>query len=107
MRRSLLILFLAALVLVPAGASAQPRTGRPWEQLSPEEQWRAWENYQRYQRLPQGRQRFMERRYQRFQALPPQEQERLRQNYQQYRGFDPGQRREFTEKYRRWKSERR
>src|SRR4029077_4768734 len=61
-------------------AAAQQWGGRPWHQLTPEEQQRAWQNYQRYQQLPEQRQRMIERRYQQFQALPPQAQQRLRQN---------------------------
>jgi len=88
MKRLGIVLLLAA-ALGGAAARAQQPAGRPWQELSPEEQRRAWENYQRYQR---------------FRALPPQERERLRQNYETYRGFDPGQRQEFGQKYRRWKS---
>ena len=84
-------------------AQAQDRHGRPWQSLTPEEQWRAWENYQRYQQLPEERQKMLERRYQQFRAMPPQERQRLRRNYDTYRGFDPGQRREFIDKYHRWK----
>ena len=65
-------------------AQAQERHGRPWQSLTPEEQWRAWENYQRYQQLPEQRQR-------------------LRQNYDTYRGLPPRQRQEFIDKYHRWK----
>ena len=86
-RRAALLLLLLPLVATPAGAQGW----RAWDQLSPEEQRRAWDNFQRYQQ---------------FQTLPPQEQQRLRQNYEAYRGLDPGARREFTEKYRRWKSDR-
>jgi hypothetical protein len=92
---------LLTLQLVAGVAVAQ--FGRPWNQLTPDEQRRARENYERYQRLPEGRQRSMDRRYQRFQAMPREEQQRLRQNYERYRELDPGKRREFTEKYRRWK----
>ena len=76
------------LALGARGARAQEWNGRPWQSLTPEEQRRAWENYQRYQQ---------------FSAMPPQERQRLRQNYDTYRGFDPGQRREFIDKYHRWK----
>ena len=86
-RYAALLLLLLPLVATPAGAQGW----RAWDQLSPEEQLRAWDNFQRYQQ---------------FQTLPPQEQQRLRQNYEAYRGLDPGARREFTEKYRRWKSDR-
>src|SRR5206468_3921044 len=107
MRRALCLLaFWAACAAgVPAGAQQGP--ARPWQQLSPEEQRRAWENYQRYQALPEQRQRMIDRRFQQFQTLPPEQQQRLRQNYEVYRGQDPNQRREFTEKYRRWKSDQR
>src|SRR5262249_175529 len=68
--------------------------------LSPEEQQRAWENYQRYRDMPNGRQKMIDRRYQQFQQMPPEQQQRLRQNYEAYRGQRPDQRRQFTEKYR-------
>ena len=91
-RCAALLLLLLPLAATPAGAQGW----RAWDQLSPEEQRRAWDNFQRYQQLPEQRQRMIERRYQQFQTLPPQEQQRLRQNYEAYRGLDPGARREFT-----------
>lgn len=100
-------LALLLLALVAGSAGAQEAPNRPWNQLSPQEQQRAWENYQRFQHLPGSRQQMIERRYQQFQTMPPQQQERLRQNYEVYRGLDPGAKHEFTQKYRRWKSERR
>jgi hypothetical protein len=102
MRRVVLaILGLVGLVLPAAGQQAG---SRPWQQLTPEEQQRAWENYQRYQHMDAERQRMMEQRYRQFQAMPPQEQQRLRQNYETYRGLNSGQRNEFSQKYQRWKS---
>jgi len=101
-RYAALLLLLLPLVATPAGAQGW----RAWDQPRPGVQRRAWDNFQRYQQLPEQRQRMIERRYQQFQTLPPQEQQRLRQNYEAYRGLDPGARREFTEKYRRWKSDR-
>ena len=97
--------WLLALVLAAATAGAQPY-GRPWHELSPDEQQRAWENYQRYQRLPEQRRRSMEERYRQFRAMPPEQQQRLRQNYDRYRELPPGERHEFVEKYRRWKGKR-
>src|SRR5439155_1591774 len=52
------------LALGARGARAQEWNGRPWQSLTPEEQRRAWENYQRYQQLPEERQKMLERRYQ-------------------------------------------
>ncbi len=63
----------------------------------------AQENYQRYQRLPEQRQKELLQRHQQFREMPPQERERLRQNYHTYQRFDPRQRQEFLEKYHRWK----
>src|SRR5205814_10632420 len=94
------------LALAAPAARAQERHGRPWQELSPEEQWRAWENYQRYQQLPEQRQKNLERRYQQFRDMPPQERQRLRQNYDTYRGLPPRQRQEFIDKYHRWKGRR-
>ena len=104
MRWLLGVVMLAAVSAVGAPGGAQTPPPRPWQQLSPEEQRRAWENYQRYQALPEQRQRMIDKRFQQFQTFSPEEQQRLRQNYETYRGLDPAQRHEFTEKYRRWKS---
>jgi hypothetical protein len=90
-------------VLLAASPVAAQWYARDWQQLSPEEQRRAWENYRRYQQLPEQRRQQYENRYQRFQTLPPQEQDRLRQNYESYRRQDPASREQFNEKYRRWK----
>jgi hypothetical protein len=103
MRARVLRSALAIGVLLASVASAQ--TGRSWQSLSPEEQQRAWENYQRYRDMPDGRQRMIDRRYQQFREMPPEQRQRLRQNYEAYRGQAPEQRREFTEKYRRWKKQ--
>ena len=78
---------IALVALAASVASAQSWGGRPWNDLSPEEQERAWQNYRRYRKLPQ-------------------EQQRLRDTYQRYRGLPREQRREFTEKYRRWREKR-
>ena len=91
------------LALGARGVRAQEWNGRPWQSLTPEEQRRAWENYQRYQQLPEERQKMLERRYQQFRTMPPQERQRLRQNYDTYRGLPPRQRQEFIDKYHRWK----
>ena len=93
---------LLAILFAAAPASAQ-WGGRAWQQLSPEEQRRAWQNYQRYQQLPEERQKMLERRYQQFRAMPPQERQRLRQNWDTYRDLPPRQRQEFIDKYHRWK----
>src|SRR5439155_1355640 len=77
MRRGAAIAVVLLALAAPA-ARAQERHGRPWQELTPEEQWRAWENYQRYQQLPEERQKMLERRYQQFRAMPPQERQRLR-----------------------------
>ena len=103
MTRRLVVMALALAVAVPARAQ---RYARDWRELSPDEQRRAWENYQRYQQLPQRRRDQYEQRFRRFQTLPPQEQQRLRQNYDAYRGQDPAARELFNQKYRRWKKER-
>ena len=97
---ALLALVGALLLASPAGAQ---RYARDWSDLSPDEQRRAWDNYQRYQQLPQNRRDQYDQRFQRYQAMPPQEQQRLRQNYDQYRGQDPAARELFNQKYRRWK----
>ena len=87
MRRGAAIAAVLLALAAPA-VRAQERHGRPWQELTPEEQWRAWENYQRYQQ---------------FRAMPPQERQRLRQNWDRYRDLPPRQRQEFIDKYHRWK----
>lgn len=102
-RRDLTRATLLALALVtPAAAQGG---GRGWFDLAPDEQQRAWQNYQRYQRIPERQRGRIEQRYQAFQALPPEERQRLRQNYDQLRTLDPDQRRQFGKQYRRWKDE--
>jgi hypothetical protein len=99
MRARARLLALLGALLATAPAAAQ----RPWNQLTPDEQRRAWENYQRYRALPEERREFMQRRWEQFRELPPDERNRVRENYQRYRELPPGERREFGEKYRRWK----
>lgn len=95
-------LLAAVLLGVAACAAAEPARG--WFDLTPEEQQRAWDNYQQYQRMPEHQRGRIEQRQQTFQALPQEERERLRQNYDNLKGLNEEQRREFGEKYRRWKS---
>src|SRR3989442_1467441 len=102
MRRGAAIAAVLIALAAPAGR-AQERHGRPWQELTPEEQWRAWENYQRYQQLPEERQKMLERRYQQFRAMPPQERQRLRQNWDRNTDLPPRQRQEFIDKYHRRK----
>jgi len=59
MSRALAIVLLALTLAAPAAAQWN---GRRWQELSPEEQERAWENYQRYQQLPDQRRDMIERR---------------------------------------------
>ena len=51
--------WLRVLMLAVSLAAAVPAAAqwyaRDWQQLSPEEQRRAWDNYRRYQQLPQQR----------------------------------------------------
>lgn len=98
-RRASLALLLALGTAVAQG----PPTPRGWEQLSPQEQRRARENWERYQKMPAPQRRALDERFQRFQAMPPQEQERVRRNYESLRRQAPAQREQFDRKYRRWK----
>ncbi|MFN8543281.1 MAG: DUF3106 domain-containing protein [Candidatus Binatia bacterium] len=94
----------AALVAAATGRAGGQSVPRGWDDLSPEEQRRAWQNYERYRQLPEPKRQQLERRYEEFRALPPEQQRQLRENYQSYRGLDPARRREFLDKYDRWKS---
>ena len=102
MRWKQILLAVAATIGLATTTGAQ--SGRGWFDLTPDEQRRAWENYQRYQRMPDRQRGRIEQRYQAYQALPPQEREQLRKNYDDLKGLDKDQRREFDENYRRWKS---
>jgi hypothetical protein len=93
--RLVIAMMLLMATAVPSGAQ---RYVRDWNQLSPQEQQRAWDNYRRYQQMPQQRRDTIDNRFQRFQ------QQRLRQNYDMYHNQNPAQRQQFNEQYRRWRS---
>jgi hypothetical protein len=95
------------LVLGATVVRAQEPHGATWDSLTPDQQRRALQNYERYRQLPEQKRHVIDERYRKFQAMPPGEQQRLRQNYEAYRGQDPRARKEFNEKYRRWKAEKR
>ena len=88
-------------------AGAQEPRGTTWDSLTPDQQHRALQNYERYKQLPEQKRHVIDERYQKYKAMPPGEQQRLRQNYEAYRGQDPRARKEFNEKYRRWKADKR
>ena len=94
------------LTLTATAVCAQEPRGT-WDSLTPDQQRRALQNYERYRQLPEQKRHVIDERYRKFQAMPPGEQQRLRQNYEAYRGQDPRARKEFNEKYRRWKAEKR
>lgn len=92
----------------PPGAAAGLREARvvpiqSWDQLTPEQQNRAMQNFQRYQRMPEGSRERIQRGYQQFQGLPPGEQEKVRRNFDIYRNMTPDQRQDFSQRYQRWK----
>jgi hypothetical protein len=95
------------LALSARAVSAQEPHGGTWDSLTPDQQRRALQNYERYRQLPEQKRHVIDERYRKFQAMPPAEQQRLRQNYEAYRGQDPHTRQQFNEKYRRWKAEKR
>ena len=93
--------------LSATAVNAQAPHGGSWDSLTPDQQRRALQNYERYRQLPEQKRHVIDERYRKFQAMPPAEQQRLRQNYEAYRGQDPHTRQQFNEKYRRWKAEKR
>jgi hypothetical protein len=106
-RLAAIVLAALTLALTPGVTRAEEPSGGTWDSLTPDQQRRALQNYQRYQQLPEQKRHVIDERYRRFRAMPPGEQQRLRQNYETYRGQDPRTRQEFNEKYRRWKAQRR
>ncbi len=87
------------------GAVAQDAAAPAWDSLSPEEQARAREHYQRYQDLPETDRQRVEEWYRRWLALPPEQRERVRRNYESYRDLAPDERRKFDRSYRDWKAQ--
>lgn len=79
--------------------------GQDWYELSPQERSRALDNYRRFQKLPQERQRTLEERYNQWQQLPTEEQDRIRQNYRRYRDMNSDQKEDFSRRYRHWRSQ--
>jgi hypothetical protein len=86
------------------GAAAQETEAPAWESLSPEEQARAREHYERYRALPESDRRRVEEGYQRWLALPPEQRERVRRNYEIYRDLGPDEQQSFDRSYRDWKA---
>jgi hypothetical protein len=94
-----------ALVIAAPGASAVPLLVQGWRQLNPKERYDTLQNYWRYQKLPEDRQRDVDKRYERWQSLSPAERARIRQNYERYRQLPPQDRERFQRKYEKWRSQ--
>ena len=84
-------------------AWAQPARDRGWKELGPRERYDALQNYRRYERLPEERQRSLDQGYERWRTLPPGERDRVRQNYERLQKLPPPQRQQFERKYEKWK----
>jgi len=84
---------------------AFPLVAQNWRDLGPRERYDALQNYWQHQRLPQERQRDVEKRYERWQGLSPEERARVRQNYERYQQLPPQDRERFERKYQKWQKE--
>lgn len=79
--------------------AAVPALGQDWTHLSPKDRQKAQEKYEIYKRLPQSRQREIQRSYEEWQNMRPSERARIRENYKAYRDLTPQQRRAVGELY--------
>lgn len=106
-RRSLLIAAVLAAGLVGAmsGAGASILLAENWRDLSPGQRYKALQNYQRHEQLPQDNQQDIERRYQRWQRMSPDERDRIRQNYERLQQLPPSDRERFQRKYEKWRQQ--
>src|SRR5438552_17222592 len=92
-RAATLILATIAVLVAGTAAAVTPEwLAQNWRDLGPRERYDAWQNYQRHERLPQDRQRDIEKRYEQWQGMSPEEQNRVRQNYQRYQQLPPDER---------------
>ena len=106
-RASMVFWGVAAGVTWSYGAAAQQHSRPSWNELSPEQQGRARENYERFRGLPESDQQNVQQLYRRWQGLAPTQRQQLRQNYERYMSLDPAQRQQFDRGYSRWKSHQR
>jgi hypothetical protein len=88
-------LFVAVTFLTPTVASAAGldeilsaplRMAQRWEELSPEQQERAYRNYKQYRELPPEKKRDINRRYEKWKNLPTADKDKYRKKYDDYRG---------------------
>lgn len=83
----------------------RPLHAQEWHELSPKERYDALQNYWRYQRLPEDRQRDVDKGYERWRNMPPNERQRVRQNYERLRQLRPQERERFERKYQKWRQQ--
>jgi len=93
------------LIALASTAAAYPLLAQNWRDLGPKERYDAMQNYWQHQRLPQERQRDVERRYQRWQGLSPEQRARIRQNYERYQRLPPQDRERFQRKFEKWQKQ--
>ena len=94
-----------ALLIFAPGASAFPLMAQNWQQLNPRERYDALQNYRQHQKLPEERQRDVEKRYERWQSLSPAERGRVRENYERFRQLPPQERERFERKSEKWRNQ--
>lgn len=105
-RVGVLVGAIAVTLVATAGAgSAVPLLAENWRDMSPAERYEALRNYHRHERLPQDRQRDIEKRYERWQEMSPNERARIKQNYQRFQNLPPGERERFQRKYEKWRQQ--
>ena len=93
----------AVMALSGRSAVGLPLLAQNWRDLSPKERYDALQNYRQHERLPEDRQRDIEKRYERWQGMSPDERDRVRQNYERFRQLPPGERERFQRKYDKWR----
>lgn len=94
-------LLLAGMAVLGAG----PARAQEWHELTPKERYDALQNYWRYQRLPEDRQRDVDKGYERWRNMPPNERQRVRRNYERLRQLRPQDRERFERKYQKWREQ--
>jgi hypothetical protein len=108
MRRSVCRQLLAATVAVGTAWAGEPNAGPPtpdaWQSLSPEQQVRAREHYQRFQALPAPDRERVHQAYRRWQDLPVEQRQQLRRSYESYQQLDPAEQQRFNREYQTWKA---
>lgn len=88
------------LVAVPSVMRAQD-----WQHLSPTQRYDALRNYWQYEKLPEDRQKAVDRGYERWRAMPEDQRAKIRENYERLRRLPPDERERFERRYEKWRGQ--